>query len=37
MNNDHAVFSKAEEIIDRLDLIDIYCIEQGVQAELTIL
>ena len=37
MNDSHTVFSKTEEILDRLELLDIYCVADQVQAELIIL
>jgi len=37
MNDNRAVFSKTEEVLDRLELLDIYCIADQVQAELIIL
>jgi len=37
MNDNHFVFSKTEEILDRLELLDIYCVADQVQAELVIL
>ena len=37
MNDNQSIFSKTEEILDRLELLDIYCVAGQVQAELIIL
>ena len=37
MYDNHSVFSKTDEILDRLELLDIYCVAGKVQAELVIL